>query len=221
MQRLVKVLDIGPLGALASVMVPHGIVINGVSVAPRVINPDQATEIFVAAVTSTTVTFTNPSGAPLSAKFYCLYEHSFQRDPEDLATLFWQGASGGGGGGGPSSAIVSVTSYGCDAGVAVNDVVYLSAADTVGKGDADDPGKQPVIGFVRSKPDATHAIVQYYGELGGFIGLTPGATYFISTTPGLIVTPPPSGTGTVVQRVGFARNANTLMCMVDRDYDVL
>ena len=32
-----------------------------------------------------------------------------------------------------------------------------------------------IIGIVVSKPNATTAVVQYHGEAGGFVGLTPGA----------------------------------------------
>jgi hypothetical protein len=57
-QLLVNVLAVGPLGAGASVTLPHGLASNDVSVAPTLIFPDRITPIAVSAVTATTVTFT-------------------------------------------------------------------------------------------------------------------------------------------------------------------
>jgi hypothetical protein len=125
-------------------------------------------------------------------------------------------------GGGSSS---SVGMFSCSAGLPVQKAVYLSAGDTVDLADADDNLKQPLIGFVKSKPTSTTARVQYHGEMSGFTGLVPGETYFLSTTPGEIVKAGdpgfPSNIGDIVQRVGFAKNSDTLVVMVDRDYTVL
>ena len=108
--------------------------------------------------------------------------------------------------------------YTCDSGLAVRDAVYLSGADAVAKADADGSGTQPLIGFVSSKPTATTCIVKYSGELGGFTGLTTGVNYYLSETPGEITTTAPSSSGSIVQKVGFARNTTTLVIFVDRDY---
>lgn len=125
--------------------------------------------------------------------------------------------AGGGGGGG---AVVNGTYAGSGA-LAVGDVVYLSAPGTVSQADADDATKQPVIGFVASivGPVVT---VQYGGELAVFVGLTPGATQYLSTTPGQITEIAPVGPpGAIVQRVAFAKNATTIVVQVDRDWIVL
>lgn len=111
--------------------------------------------------------------------------------------------------------------YNCPITVIINDVVYLSSSDTVDKADADDGSKQPVIGFVVSKPTTTTAIVRYYGELAGFGGLITGSTYYLSITPGLITATAPTIPPVIVQRVGFAKSATTLMIMIDRDFTVL
>lgn len=112
--------------------------------------------------------------------------------------------------------------YGTDSFTLVNHAVFLSAPDSALRADADDATKQPLIGFVQSKPSPTQAVVQYSGELSGFSGLTPNATYFLSTTPGQI-TDNVSGypIGAIVQKVGFAKDSTTLVIMVDRDYVVL
>lgn len=123
-------------------------------------------------------------------------------------------------GGGGGTAAVQGT-YSCPAGVNPLDAVYLSAADNVDLADADDASKQPLIGIVDSKPGATTAIVTYYGEVSGFVGLTPGDTYYLSITPGQITNVAPSNPGEIVQRIGFAKSATVLMVMVDRDWTVL
>jgi hypothetical protein len=109
--------------------------------------------------------------------------------------------------------------------VAVGDAVYVSAADTVDKADASAAATTPVVGFVVSKPLATTAIVQYDGELGGFAGLTTGARYFLALTAGEIALPGdadfPTLAGEVVQVLGVARNATTLVIDPELDYVIL
>jgi hypothetical protein len=124
------------------------------------------------------------------------------------------------GGGGGGTAAVQGT-YTCDPGVAVLDAVFLSAADTVDKADADDASKQPLIGIVDSKPGVATAIVTYYGEVTGFVGLVPGDTYYLGLLPGTITNVAPSSPGDIVQRIGFAKDATTLILMVDRDWTLL
>lgn len=108
--------------------------------------------------------------------------------------------------------------YNCPITVAVLDVVYLSSADNVDKADADDASKRPLVGFVVTKPTTTTATVLYYGELDGFVGLTPGSTYYLSATPGQVTDVAPSASGNIIQRVGFARSTTKLVLMIDRDY---
>jgi hypothetical protein len=123
------------------------------------------------------------------------------------------------------SLLAGLSTYACDPVVAVLDAVYISAADTVDKADADDTTKQPVIGFVVSKPDPTTAIVRFSGELSGFAGLTPGKTQYLSTVPGQITetapSSPPDPPGTIVQPLGFARNATTIVIEIERDFTIL
>jgi hypothetical protein len=111
--------------------------------------------------------------------------------------------------------------YNCSTGIAVRDAVYLSGSDTIDLAQADVVSERPVIGFVLSKPTSTSAIVQYTGEIVGFSGLTPGATYWLSETPGQITTTAPITQGSIVQEVGWARNATTLVINVNRDFVVL
>lgn len=113
------------------------------------------------------------------------------------------------------SGLISSTVYTVGTGVAVNDAVYVTGVDTADKADADSVTTGPVIGIVFSKPTATTAYIQYSGELTGFAGLTSGATYFLSQTAGGITATAPTANGTVMQKVGVARNATTLVVNVE------
>lgn len=117
---------------------------------------------------------------------------------------------------------VSTTPYACPAGVAVGDVVYLTGSDAVDKASSASVATVPAIGFVAAKPTPTTCVVRYHDEQSGFLGLTPGATYYVSpTTAGAITAVAPGLLGQVIQRVGFARNPTTMVVFVDRDFDVL
>lgn len=73
----------------------------------------------------------------------------------------------------------------------------------VRKADATAAGKE-AHGFVLSAANInTVATVYLEGTITGFSGLTP-ARYYLSTTPGGIVSSPPTGSGNVVQFVGSA-----------------
>ncbi len=110
--------------------------------------------------------------------------------------------------------------YDCPATVSMLDTVYISAANTVDKASALDNTK-PAIGIVIAKPTPTTATVRWYGEIGGFVGLVSGATYFLGTIAGAIADVAPVGLGNIVQRLGVARNTTTLLAMIDRDWTVL
>jgi len=130
-------------------------------------------------------------------------------------------SGGGGGGGGDGASLVDPTVYSCPPSVAVNDVVYISGPGQVDQADADVPGTFPAIGFVTSKPSATQAIVTFQGKIGGFVGLVPGDTYYVSTIPGVITNLPPADPGDAVQKVGWARDPTHLVAQIDRDYTIL
>lgn len=120
-----------------------------------------------------------------------------------------------------STSTGNIGEYICDSSLTVLDVVYLSAADTVDLADANGIGTQPVVGFILEKPTPTTAKVQYSGEIDGFTGLIVGATYYLSEIPGQITDESPTVSGSIVQRVGFAKNTTTLVVMIDRDYTIL
>lgn len=101
--------------------------------------------------------------------------------------------------------------YTVSAGVTVRQLLYRSGSGTAALADASDPAKMPAIGFVASKPSATTAVLADEDELGGFVGLTPGAVYYADpATPGGITATQPVTAGQVAQEVGVAKSATVL-----------
>lgn len=97
----------------------------------------------------------------------------------------------------------------CKAGVgglAANDVVYIhlvTATLTADKADATDATKR-AQGYVKEVVEAGANVTVYLdGELPGS-GLTPGAKYYLTTTPGTVSATAPTGSGNMVQCVGEA-----------------
>lgn len=105
-----------------------------------------------------------------------------------------------------------VGEYTCLAGDAVGDVVYVSAANTVAKADADDAAKRPAIGVIvyKKTSTATTCKVAFMGEVDVFTSLTAGATYYLSNTAGgkTATAPTPNA-----QPIGIAKNATTLVLL--------
>jgi hypothetical protein len=94
--------------------------------------------------------------------------------------------------------------------VSVGDLVYGTGAFTADAADNTSVATAPAIGVVIAKPLATTATVAYLGEVGAFAGLTPGAIYYLGTA-GAVTTTPPASVGNVVQRVGVAADATTMV----------
>lgn len=93
-----------------------------------------------------------------------------------------------------------------------NDVVYLHLVETTltaDKADATDATKR-AQGYVKAGATAGNdATVYTDGFLPG-TGLTPGAKYYLTTTPGTVSVTAPSATGNMVQCVGEAVNATAI-----------
>lgn len=106
----------------------------------------------------------------------------------------------------------------CPPTVVVGDCVYATgAADTCDK--ADNSGIATALGtfgIVVQKPTATTAIVALFGEVSIFPPATfvAGTTYYLGTA-GALTTTPPLVTGTVVRRIGTAKNDTTLSLDID------
>jgi hypothetical protein len=90
--------------------------------------------------------------------------------------------------------------------------VYSSSGAKVRKANATDDTK-PVNGFAPAAiaNAASGSIRGSGGKIGGLTGLTPGATYYLDTTPGAITDTPPSASGNFVQELGVAVSATELL----------
>lgn len=121
----------------------------------------------------------------------------------------------------PGSSSADTGIFTCLAGLAVKDIVYASSSDSVDKASATSLSTIPAIGFCLQKNSATQAVIQYSGEMPGFIGLTPNMIYYVSTVPGAITTTAPTTAGQIVQKAGLAKDATTLIVDVDKDFVVL
>lgn len=98
--------------------------------------------------------------------------------------------------------------------LAAGDIVNLwddAGTIKVRKADATAEGKE-AHGFVLAAVTSPAAATVYFeGQITGLAGLTRGARYFITTTPGTIATTAPSGAGNVAQCVGIANSATELV----------
>jgi len=97
-------------------------------------------------------------------------------------------------------------------GIAQYDAVYISGADTVLKADATVFSTSKVIGFAPNAIGATSSgDILVAGVLTGVLtGATAGDAYYLSETAGLVSTTKPTTSGSVVYRVGYAKNATDL-----------
>lgn len=109
----------------------------------------------------------------------------------------------------------------CPPGVAVLGVVYHDGSDHVDRADATSEATSPAVGVVVFMASPTSCLLVYKGEMDGFVGLVPTATYYLDIVAGKITTTPPSAVGNVLQRIGWARNTTTLVVEIDLDFQLL
>lgn len=107
------------------------------------------------------------------------------------------------------AALAAQGTYTCLSGDAAGDWVYISAANTVAKADADDAAKLPVIGVIVSKPTSTTCVVQTTGQVT-LSGLTAGAIYYLSGTAGAITATPVSANAVPI---GVAKSTTVLVLL--------
>lgn len=108
--------------------------------------------------------------------------------------------------------------YSCASSVAVHELVYVSGPGQVSEAEADNIAKSPAVGMVVEKRSATICVVQFSGEVDGFVGLTTGNRLFLSETLGQFTTTPPVTVGSIVQNIGIVKSPTTIILMIDRDY---
>lgn len=80
----------------------------------------------------------------------------------------------------------------------------------VRKADATTEGRETVGFVLAGVASGATATVRFEGRLTGLTGLTPGATQYMSTTPGARTESPASATGNVYQAVGVAVSSTSL-----------
>lgn len=81
----------------------------------------------------------------------------------------------------------------------------------VRKADATAVGKEANGFILASASSGANATVYFDDEVTGLSSLTPGTRYYLSTTPGTVTDTPPSATGNVVQCLGVAVSATSLV----------
>lgn len=94
----------------------------------------------------------------------------------------------------------------------VTECVGLDSNGVYIKANATNDAK-PGFGFVKTVNAETGEIV-LFGPLDGFVGLTPNATYYLDTADGGITPTPPSGSGSIKQKVGRAMTATKLFVRI-------
>lgn len=100
------------------------------------------------------------------------------------------------------------TSEALAAGDIVN--IHASTGAKARKGDATAAGKKGVGFVLASVSSGASATVYFEGTITGLTGLTAGAEYFLGTTPGVPTATPPTGSGNVIQSIGFATSTTTI-----------
>jgi hypothetical protein len=105
-----------------------------------------------------------------------------------------------------------LNTYTANGAIAAQDVVYISAADSVSKAKADATATSYAVGFaVSSVADTNPVGVKTDGIISGFSGMTAGARQYLSAaTAGLITPTIPTGTGHTIVQVGYAKSATDL-----------
>lgn len=90
------------------------------------------------------------------------------------------------------------------------DFVYITGTGTVMKADATSIAKAARGYVLASVLNAAQATVYFDESNSALTSLTPGATYYLSATPGAITTTAPLTSGNIVQPVGFASSATNV-----------
>jgi hypothetical protein len=94
--------------------------------------------------------------------------------------------------------------------LSAGDLVYFNGSGNALKADANAVAKAAVGYVLASISNGASGTIYLSGTITGLTSLTPGAAYYLSTTPGGITTTAPTGTADIVQRVGYALSATSL-----------
>lgn len=93
-----------------------------------------------------------------------------------------------------------------------NALAYVKTDGTFDLADATAVGKE-AIGFIEAgvAQGEVASLLGAGNTMTGLSGLTPGASYFLATTPGELTATPPSTAGNVFLKVGVALSATELL----------
>lgn len=113
--------------------------------------------------------------------------------------------------------------FSCPVTVQIGDAVYQTGIDSVDKVDCTDIMKMPCVGVVERKVGVGVCVVVQSGNV-----INPGWSFTTKLTyhagpGGTIVSAAalPSVPGTVVQEIGYAKDATTFVVVLDRDWIVI
>jgi hypothetical protein len=117
--------------------------------------------------------------------------------------------------------IVIRSQWNCPPSLAVGDPAYV-LLNTAYLADCSDINKMPIRGVVLSKPSPTTCILAHSGRVRiiGW-GLTQGAEYFVGVGTIDVQSALPTADGTIIQSVGVAEDADTLMVTVTPEFQIL
>ena len=117
-----------------------------------------------------------------------------------------------------SSTNVKATYTAGSGGIAAFDAVYVSANNTVLKGDADDIATSRIIGIAAAAiTAAASGLIVTSGLLTGVgSGWTAGSPVYLSTTAGALTQTAPSGSADCIVEVGIAKNATDLQINIGK-----
>lgn len=95
-------------------------------------------------------------------------------------------------------------------GLSAGDYVYIDATGKVMKADANSPAKAARGYVLTAVLNAASATVFFDDSNTAIAGKTPGATQYLSETPGATTEIAPTTSGHIVQEVGFATSATSI-----------
>lgn len=108
---------------------------------------------------------------------------------------------------------VLISNVTCDSSVFVGACVYMNASGVAFNADASGVSTANFIGIVESKASSLLCDIRVQGVTGAlFIGLDPTKEYYLGAN-GLISILPPTGTGTVLLRIGQPFSSTEMLVM--------
>lgn len=116
---------------------------------------------------------------------------------------------------GSDALVSSAGAWTVPSGSNVGDMIYASGSMTGQVADRSSASTANVIGVILNKPSATTATLVYSGRIGGYVGLTSGANYYLGVSGAITSTPldptNPVNFGFAHVNVGTAMSPTTLL----------